>query len=67
MRGKEKKKYDTYLTSYEKFKSLPDAKQYLKDGVTFEMLDVIAYEFSDNEWAEKMQKAKRKLFESFRK
>lgn len=66
-RGKEKKKYDTYLTSYEKFKSLPDAKQYLKEGVTFEMLDTIAYKFSDNEWAEKMQKAKQKLLESFRK
>lgn len=66
-RGKEKKKYDVYLTAYEKFKSLPDAKQYLKVVVTFEMLDKIAYAFSDNEWAEKMQKAKQKLFESFRK
>ena len=66
-RGKEKKKYDTYMTAYEKFKSLPNAQQYLKVGVTFEMLDKIAYSFSDNEWAEKMQKAKQILFESFRK
>lgn len=66
-RGKEKKKYDTYMVPYERFKSLPDATQYLKDGMTFPILDKIAYAFSDNEWAEKMQKAKKKLFESFRK
>ena len=66
-RGKEKKKYDIYLTPYEKLKSLPDAASYLKLGMTFEKLDIIAYEWSDNEWAEKMQKAKQKLFESFRK
>ena len=65
-RGKEKKKYDTYMTAYEKFKSLLDAKQYLKKDVSFEMLDKTAYAFSDNEWAEKMQKAKQKLLESFR-
>jgi hypothetical protein len=66
-RGKEKKKYDVYDTAYDRFKSLPNAVGYLKPGVTFEMLDKIAYAFSDNEWAEKMQKAKQKLFESFRK
>lgn len=66
-RGKETKTYDTYMTAYEKFKSLENAEQYLKEGVTFEALDKIAYAFSDNEWAEKMQKAKQKLFESFRK
>ena len=38
-RGKEKKKYDIYLTPYEKLKSLPDAASYLKLGVTFEKLD----------------------------
>lgn len=65
--GKEKKKYDTYMTAYERLKLLPNAGQYLKAGVTFEMLDKIAYAFSDNDWAEKMQKAKQKLFESFRK
>jgi hypothetical protein len=66
-RGKEKKKYDTYLTAYEKLKSLPGAQQYLKTGVTFAELDKIAYAFSDNEWAGKMQKAKQTLFASFRK
>ena len=66
-RGKIVKKYDVYMTPYEKFKSLPNAQQYLKEGITFEMLDKIAYEFSDNEWAENMQKAKHKLFENFRR
>lgn len=66
-RGKEKKKYDIYMTPYEKLKSLPNATEHLKAGVTFEELDKIAYAFSDNEWAEKMQKAKQKLFESFRR
>ncbi len=66
-RGKEKKKYNIYMTAYDKLKSLPNAEQYLKKDVTFTILDKIAYAFSDNEWAEKMQKAKQKLFESFRK
>jgi transposase InsO family protein len=66
-RGKEKKKYDTYMTAYEKLKSLPNAEQYLKEGITFEELDKIAYAFSDNEWAEKMQKVKEKLLENCRK
>lgn len=64
-RGKEKKVYKDYLTPYEGFKSLKNAEQYLKDGVTFEMLDKIAYEKSDNEFAASMQKAKVELFKSF--
>lgn len=65
-RGKVKKKYNVCMTSYEKFKSLPNAKQYLKDGITFEKLDEIAYVESDNECAEKMREAKIKLFKSFK-
>jgi GH18 family chitinase len=55
------------MTAYEKLKSLPNAEQYLKEGITFEELDKIAYAFSDNEWAEKMQKVKEKLLENCRK
>ena len=66
IKGKIKKKYDTYMTAYEKLKSLPNASQYLKEGITFEILDKIAYAFSDNDWAEKMQKAKQKLLENVR-
>lgn len=65
-RGKQKKKYDTYLIPYEKLKSIPNAQQYLKEGITFAALDKIAYEKSDNECAALMQKAKQELFKTFR-
>jgi hypothetical protein len=65
--GKRRKTYDTYLVPFEKLKSLNQASQYLRDGITFEMLDMIAYEKSDNEYAALMQKEKSKLFESFKK
>ena len=61
-KGKQKKIYDTYVTPYEKFHSLKDAAQYLKEGITFAALDKIAYEKSDNECATLMQKAKQELF-----
>ena len=65
-RGKEKKKYDAYLTPYKKFKSLVDCEQYLKPGITLEMLDMIAYNESDNEFAGRMKKAKEELFKNFK-
>ena len=66
-RGKVKKKYDTYLTPFEKLKTIPNVEKYLKDGVTIETLEAIARRESDTECAEKMQKAKKKLFETIRK
>ncbi len=65
-KGKEKKIYNIYQTPYERLKSLPNAKQYLKPGITFEMLDKIAYQKSDNECAALMQKAKEELFKNFK-
>ncbi len=65
-RGKEKKVYDIYQVPYERFKSLANARQYLKPGITFEMLDKIAYQKSDNECAAEMQKAKEELFKNFK-
>ena len=50
------------MTPYEKFKSLPDAKDYLKPGITFEILDKAAYAMSDNDSAEQLQKARNTLF-----
>ena len=61
-RGKIRKKYETYLTPYEKFKSLDNAEQYLKEGITFAELDKIAYAKSDIEFGEEMMEAKSKLF-----
>ena len=60
-RGKIRKKYDQAFVPYERFKSLKNAGQYLKAGVTFAKLDVLAYAQSDNEFAETMQTAKSKL------
>lgn len=61
-RGKQKKKYDTYLTPYEKLKSLSNAGQYLKKSFTFDLLDKVAYSESDNTFAKRMEGAKRELF-----
>lgn len=64
-KGKQKKIYNIYQIPYERFKSLPNAQQYLKPGITFEMLDKIAYQKSDNEFAALMQEAKEELFNNF--
>ena len=66
-KGKIKKKYNTYLTPYEKLTLLNNPVQYLKDRVTFEKLDKIAYALCDNECADKMKKARELLFKSFKK
>ena len=67
-KGKEKKVYklENYQTPYDKLKSLDNAEQYLKDELSFKQLDEIAYEMSDNDFAEKMQKAKEELFKNFK-
>jgi hypothetical protein len=51
------------MTPYEKFKSLPVAESYLRPGVTLERLDDIAHQMSDNEFAERMVKARSNLFQ----
>jgi len=63
-RGKRRKKYETWMTPYERLKSLENAESYLKPGITFKKLDAIALKHTDNEFAKIMQKAKRKLFNS---
>ena len=67
-KGKQKKIYNQkdYQTPYEKLKSLPNAKQYLKKGITFEKLDKIAYNQSDTEFAREMNKKKREMFNSLK-
>lgn len=57
-RGKIKKKYDIYMTPYNRLHTLHHAEQFLKPGLSFEKLDEIAYAHSDNDFAEIMQKAK---------
>lgn len=60
-RGKIRKKYELYMTPYERLKSLPDAEQYLKPDITFVDLDTIAYAQSDNEFAQKLADVKNVL------
>jgi hypothetical protein len=60
--GKRKKIYDTCMMPYEKFRSLENAFQYLRNDATFELLDKFAYEKSDNEYAALMQKKKKEMF-----
>jgi transposase InsO family protein len=65
-KGKERKRYryEEMMTPYEKLKSLPEAKQYLKPGMTFKHLDVIASMMSDNEAADALNKARLRLFKA---
>lgn len=62
-RGKRKRVYKTadYATPYEKLRSLPEAKNYLKEGISFEKLDRIANRMSDTECARKMRDLKCEL------
>lgn len=65
-KGKERKKYryENMNTPYEKFKSLPNADQYLKLGVTFEQLDAQAAKMSNNDAALALNNARKKLFQA---
>ena len=66
-KGKQIRKYPDSLiqTPYQKLRSLPDAEQYLKPGITFKILDDFAHQYSDNEAARRLNKARNKLFLSF--
>ena len=66
-RGKIRKKYETHTTPYEQLKMLPNAAQYLKPGISFEQLDKLAYALSDNEFAEKMEKAKKEVLKNLKR
>ena len=66
-KGKSRKRYllKDMNTPYEKLKSLPDAAQFLKPGVTFAHLDAQAVAMSDNEAARRLNEARAKLFQTF--
>lgn len=57
-KGKEKKTYHDYQIPYEKLKSLPNAKQFLKPKISFEKLDKVAKQMSDTNFARQMLKQK---------
>jgi transposase InsO family protein len=56
--------YEAMMTPFEKFKSLDDAHQYLKPGITMEELDAIAMSINDNEAAQQLKDAKQQLFKT---
>ena len=64
-RGKVKKiyPYEDVMPPYEKLKSLPEAESYLRPMITFEALDAIANQMSDNQFAERMVNARSNLFQ----
>lgn len=63
-KGKVKKVYAVYRTPFEALKSHPRASEFLKEGVTFEILEKISNKKSDNECAALMQKAKTEMFKN---
>jgi transposase len=67
-KGKVKRKYpyDKINTPYEKLKSIPGFENYLRPGVSLSMLDTFAKQMSDNEFAERMVKARSNLFKQTR-
>jgi hypothetical protein len=56
-KGKQRKKYHykNMMTPYDKLKSIDDAEGYLKEDISFELLDRKAYAMIDNESADKLQ------------
>jgi len=64
-KGREKKIYGEYATPYEKLKSISKEKNtsFLKQNFTFEEMDKIAYNMSDNEYASLMRKQQYRLFD----
>jgi len=65
-KGKQRKTYpyENMMTPYDKLKSLPDAEKYLKEGMSFEIMDEIAYAITDNQSADRLQKARQTLFKT---
>ena len=61
-KGKIRKRYDSYLTPFEKLSSLPQPEQYLRPGLTMVELERIAHAHSDTQYALLVQQEKAKLF-----
>jgi transposase InsO family protein len=62
-KGKIKKRYlyTNIQTPYEKLKSLPQVESYLRPGVTLERMETYSKQMSDNQFAERMVKARSDL------
>ncbi len=65
-KGRKRCFYWRYQTPLETLLALPQPEQYLRDGLTIAVLQRIAATRSDTEAAQRMQQAKRTLFEQLR-
>lgn len=61
-RQRRRYRYETMNTPYEKLKSLPNAGQHLKPGITFEQLDQLAHALTDSQAADQLNIARKALF-----
>lgn len=66
-KGRAKKVYDVYRTPYDALKTITGARQFLVPGITFEKLEKIAMEYSDNDYATILREEERKLFQKIEK
>jgi len=65
-KGRQQRVYRCYQTPLETLLALPQPQRYLRPGLTLSVLQRIAGTRSDTEAAQRMQHAKRKLFEQLR-
>jgi transposase InsO family protein len=63
--GRRRFRYQRYQTPLETLLALPNPGQYLRPGLSLASLKRVAQAVSDTEAAQRMQQAKRKLFEQF--
>jgi len=63
-RQRKRYRYEDLMTPYDKLKSLPHAGSYLKPGVCWEYLDLLAGGMSDNQAAERLNAARERLFKT---
>jgi hypothetical protein len=54
--------YTNRMIPYDKLRSVSKAEHYLKPGKSIRELDDLAHRMTDNQAAQQMQEAKRKLF-----
>jgi len=65
-KGRTRRRYLRYQTPWETLQQLPQPTPYLREGMSFAILTRMAGALSDTEAAQRMQQAKRKLFQQFR-
>jgi transposase InsO family protein len=65
-KGRQRRFYRHYQTPLETLLALPQPAQYLRDGLTVAGLQRIAAAVSDTDAAQRLQQAKRKLFDQLR-